>query len=418
MDVQPAIICFYALRLTAYDYLDTGMQVKPLEQKLTRNFTIAIPKGVDVLLKLGKGTYLYFVLILICFTLAGCARQQASVARNPEYESLKIIVEGDIDEPKEITVGEMRALPQQEFDASLTRTTGLLEEFKATGPTVKDVLEHIGINYQDYKGIGFTGKDNYYCLVTPEIMAQYEPVLALTVDGQTELSEELRPARLCVQGEFGPYWVKMVDRMVLYKEIPEKNITSVWVFKNLAEGIEPYPYEYYGSKDDAIELAQIFSRFDYVDSKAFFTMKSSDGFKKNEAISMVNQGYYIKVTGEGAPMNMAPNIKLGMNVMHIAWFSTNADAAFFPEEIMELTGEQAGAQKGISLRAVMEEIGFTDIDKKQFEVIGTDGNSIKVSGQELKQGILLIKEDGSYPVIWTEGEGLSPIANLMRIRQR
>lgn len=367
----------------------------------------------------GKGTYLCLVLFLICFALSGCAQQRASGARNPEYENQKIVVEGDIEQPKEITVGEMRALPQQKLDASLTRTTGLLEEFKATGPTVKDVLEHMGVNYQDYKGIGFTGKDNYYCLVTPEIMAERELILALTVDGQSELEEELRPARLCVQGELGPYWVKMVDRIVLYKEIPKKDITSVWVFKNLVEGIEPYQYEYYGSKDDAVELAQIFSRFDNVDSRAFFTMKSSDGFKKNEAISMVNQRYYIKVAGEGAPMNIAPNIKLGMNVMHIAWFSTNADAAVFPEQIIELTGEeQSGAQKGISLRAILEEVGLTDIDKKQFEIIGTDGNNVKVSGQELSKGILLVKDDGSYPVVWNEGERLSPIDDLMRIRQR
>ncbi|MDR9787928.1 MAG: molybdopterin-dependent oxidoreductase [Peptococcaceae bacterium MAG4] len=369
------------------------------------------------MLKSGKGTYLCLVLLLICFVLAGCAGEQSSATRDPEYESQKIVVEGDIEQPKEITVGEMRTLPQQKLDASLTRTTGLLEEFKASGPTVKDVLEYMGINYQDYKGIGFTGRDNYYCLVTPEIMAERELILALTIDGQSKLPEELRPARLCVQGEFGPYWVKMVDRIVLYKEIPEKNITSVWVFKNLAEGIEPYQYEYYGSKDDAIELAQIFSRFDNVSSKAFFTMKSSDGFKKNEAINMVSKNYYIKIEGEGAPMNMAPNIKLGMNVMHMAWFSTNADAAIFPEEIVKLTGEeQVGDQKGISLRAILEEIGLKDIDGKQFEVIGTDGNSVKVSGEDLNKGVLLTKDDGSYPVVWTEGEGLSPIANLLRIR--
>jgi DMSO/TMAO reductase YedYZ molybdopterin-dependent catalytic subunit len=371
----------------------------------------------DLLPKIERGAFLYLVLFLLCFALAGCEGEKTSGPRNPEYENLKIVVEGDLEEPREITVGEMRALPRKELNASLTRTTGLLEEFKAAGPTVKDVLEYLGIDYQDYKGIGFTGRDNYYCLVTPEIMAERELILALTIDGEQELPEELQPARLCVQGEHGPYWVKMVDKIVLYKEIPEKDITSVWVFKNLAEGIEPYPYEYYGSKDDAIELAQIFSRFDNVDSKAFFTMKSADGFKKNEAINMVSQRYYIKVTGEDAPVNMAPNIKLGMNVAHIAWFSTNGDAAIFPEEIVQLTGEQqAGAQKGISLQAILEEVGLFDLEEKQFEVIGTDGNSVKVSGQELNKGLLLINADGTYPVIWQEGAGHKSVDNLLRIR--
>ena len=118
-------------------------------------------------------------------------------------------------------------------------------------------------------------------------------------------------------------------------------------------------------------------------------MKSADGFKKNEAINMVSQRYYIKVTGEDAPVNMAPNIKLGMNVAHIAWFSTTGDAAIFPEEIVQLTGEQqAGAQKGISLQAILEEVGLFDLEEKQFEVIGTDGNSVKVSGQELNKDLL------------------------------
>ncbi|OPZ72507.1 MAG: Oxidoreductase molybdopterin binding domain protein [Firmicutes bacterium ADurb.Bin456] len=357
------------------------------------------------------------VLFLFGFALAGCAGKKESTARDPEYENLKILIEGDLDEPKEITVGEMRALDQKKLDASLTRTTGLREDFEATGPTVTDVLGHLGINYMDYKGIGFTGLDNYYCLVTPEIMAERELILALAIDGDNQLPEELRPARLCVQGEHGPYWVKMVDRIVLYKDIPEKDITSVWIFKNLTEGIEPYPYEFYGSKDDAIELAQIFSRFDQVSSKAFFTMKSADGFKKNEAMNIVSQGYYIKVTGEHAPMNMAPNIKLGMNIMHIAWFSTSADAVIFPEEIVKLTGEQqAGAEKGISLKAILEEIGLSDFAQKQFEVVGTEGESVKVSGQDLNKGFLLVNDDGTYPVIWSEEIELAPVANCLRIR--
>ncbi len=369
-------------------------------------------KGGDVF----KNAYLFLLLFLICVILAGCGRQNAP-ARNPDYENQKIIIEGDIAAPKEVTVGEMRALPQKNLDASFNRTTGLLEEFKAAGPVVKDALALKGINYKDYKGIGFVGRDGYYCLVTPEILRDRELILALTVNGEDELQEDLRPARLCAQGEFGPYWVRMVEKIVLYKEIPEKNIVSTWVFKNLAEGIEPYPYEYYGSKDDAIELAQIFSRFDNVNSKAFFTMKSSDGFKKNEALNMVSKDYYIKIAGQDAPTNMAPNIKLGMNVQHIAWFSTNEDAAVFPEEIIKLTGElRYGGHNGIPLQSILSEVQVKNILVKQFELTGADGKRVKVSGQDLARGILLVKDDGTYPVVWDEGAGFGTIGSLLRIR--
>ncbi|OPX91361.1 MAG: hypothetical protein A4E52_00524 [Pelotomaculum sp. PtaB.Bin013] len=132
---------------------------------------------------------------------------------------------------------------------------------------------------------------------------------------------------------------------------------------------------------------------------------------------MVSKRYYIKIEGEGAPMNMSPNIKLGMNVQRIAWFSTNADAAVFPEELIKLTGEkEVGGQKGIPLQAMLEEVQVKGIEGKQFEVTGTDGGSVNVSGRDLAEGILIIKGDGTYPVVWTEGKGLSPIGNLMRIR--
>lgn len=367
-----------------------------------------------------RNTYLFLSVCLFCLILAGCAEKQVISSQstgNPEYENQKIIIEGDIDKSLEITVAQMRQLPQLERKGSFQKATGEMEEFQAAGPDFTDVMASVGVDVKEFKGIGFIAKDGYYCLVTPEIIEKREMILGLAIDKQLELPENLRPARLCIIDEFGPYWVRMVDKIVLYKEIPEKDIASVWVFNNLAEGIEPYPYEYYGSKDDAIELAQVLTRFDYVDSKAFFTMKSCDGFFKNEALNMVGQQYYIKVTGEGAPMNISPNIKLGMNVKHIAWFSANADAAVFPPKMAELIGEkEINGIKGISLADMLEEVQLRDIEAKQFELMGTGGESVKLSGQDLSQGILVSKEDGTYPVVWQEGTNFPALGNLLRIR--
>ena len=57
-----------------------------------------------------------------------------------------------------------------------------------------------------------------------------------------------------------------------------------------------------------------------------------------------------------------------------------------------------------------------DLEEKQFEVIGTDGNSVKVSGQDLNKGLLLINADGTYSVVWEEGAGHKSVDNLLRIR--
>ena len=310
---------------------------------------------------------------LLCLSVAGCGQKEMASARSTgkeEYENQIIVIQGAKDGNKEVTVAEMRKLEQKELNASLTRTTGMLEEFKASGPTVKDVLALVGEDMYEYKGLGFVGRDGYYCLVTPEIIENYELVLALAVDDNPELANDTKPARLCIQGEYGPYWVRMVDKIVLYEEIPKKDINSVWVFKNLAKDIQPYQYEYYGSKDDAIELAQIFSRFDNVSNEAFFTMKSADGFIKNEAMNIVSQRYYIKIEGKAAPMNISPYIKLGMNVKNMAWFSTNADAVIFPEQMAKLLEEkQIDGLKGVLLGEILEEVRVKDIDNKRFEVI-------------------------------------------------
>jgi hypothetical protein len=359
---------------------------------------------------------------LLCLAVAACGQKEIASARSSgkeEYENQTIVIEGTKDGDKEITVAEMRELDQKEFDASLTRTTGLLEEFKAAGPTVKDVLALVGEDIFDYKALGFIGRDGYYCLVTPEIIENYELVLALAIDDNQELANDTKPARLCIQGEFGPYWVRMVDKIVLYKEIPQKDINSVWVFKNLAKDIEPYQYEYYGSKDNSIELTRIFSIFDDVNNEAFFTMKSADGFVKNESMNIVSQKYYIKIEGKDAPMNISPYIKLGMNVKYIAWFSTNADAVIFPEQIAKLLEEkEVNGLKGVSLGEILEEVRVKDIEDKRFEVVGVDGESesVKVVGDDLYKGILTVRENGTYGVVWDKQTGLSPIENLLRIK--
>jgi len=354
-------------------------------------------------------------LMILCVFISGCDKTVDS--GDPDYEAMTITVEGLPDGDKEISVEELRQLEQHDLDASYKRTTGLYEEFKMSGPYLADVLEYLGVDISDYDGIGVQGSDNYYCLVSREVIgATPDLMLAVVIDGEAKLGEDKAPAQLAVQGQFGPYWVKMVNKIILYKKVPEKKIASVWVFDNLTDGLEVSELDYYGSKDASIELEDVFTRFDNVDSKSFFSMKSSDGFQKNEALNMVKARYYIKTEGKDAPTNISPYIKLGMNVQKIAWFSTNADAVFFPEQLETYLDKVAiGGYTGIKLSEILYETEVEKIEGLNFEVIGMDGERVKATGEQLSKGILVINDDGTYSVIWDSATGLAKVKNLLRI---
>ena len=340
---------------------------------------------------------------------------------DPEYEALTIQIEGlrrlngGI---AEVSVAELRSLPQHELEASYKRTTGLYEEFLMSGPYLEGVIALAGGDLSDYAGLGMIGRDNYYCLFSREVIdSTPDLMLAVVVDGDPKLDEDRYPAWAAVQGQFGPYWVKQVAKIIMYEEVPQKKITNVWAFDGLTEGIALVDYEYYGSQDKAIDLEQVFSRLDYVDSKAFFTMKSADGFKKNEAMNMVKSRYYIKIEGDDAPTNVAPYIKLGMNVQKIAWFSTNADAVFFPGLLMEyMDTREIKGEIGIPLDELLYEVEVQTVKAAQFDLMGKSGERCRVSGEDLSGAILVPLSDGWARVVWGDGYDYPDMDNLVRIR--
>ena len=371
-----------------------------------------------------RGTRI-FVLFCVIFGAAGCGGVPAAVvpadSGDAAYEAQMIQIEGLRELSggiAEISVAELRTLPQHELDASYMRTTGLFEEFHMVGPRLSDVIEFAGGNLDDYAGFALIGRDNYYCLFSREVIeSTSDLLLAVVVDGEYKLDADSAPARAAVQGQFGPYWVKQVAKIVLYEEIPQKNISSVWVFHNLTAGIETVEYEYYGSRDHAIDLEQLFSRLDFVDSRAFFTMKSADGFIKNEAMNMVKSRYYIKIDGDDAPTNVAPYIMLGMNVQRIAWISTNADAAVFPYMLAEyMDTVTIRGQIGVPLDEVLYETGVEIVRAADFDIIGTTGERYRVSGEELSDAILVPLPSGGGMVLWQDGYDYPDVENLMRIR--
>ncbi|NLX62407.1 MAG: FMN-binding protein [Tissierellia bacterium] len=325
-----------------------------------------------------------------------------SFAINWEEGSLRI----DVEKIKEYEAVEM--------DVVLINTTGTETEMTVKGATLRNILEQEGLDLDDFAGIGVTGRDGYYTLIDRDKLMTGDVILAWEVDGKP-LKEEEKPVRLVVPKELGPYWVKMVSNIDLYDEISPKDIEKVHIFDPLTEDIEPYYYEYYGSKDKSIEVGQILRKFDQVDEKGFFTMAAVDGLIKNETISLVRQRYYIKVEGDNAPMNISPNFKLGMNVKHMTHFSTTKDAVIFPHMMKEVvrTKDIAG-KEGMLLEDVLLTAGMRWEEGHTLAAISVDEREVKLSLDDIVTSYLV--QEGDRVDLYDENEKI--LDNILRIERR
>jgi len=355
------------------------------------------------------------LLLVLALSLVLCACGGKS--ETASYDDSVVTIEEMGGEVRTVTIGELRELEQHHLNGEYKRTTGTIDRFQMDGPYIKEILAHVGFDITEYEGLAITGHDGYYCLYPRDIIeATPDFMLSLKLDGEAEMDKEYAPAMVGCQGQFGPYWVKKVNNITLYKDIPQKDIKSVWVFSNLSKDIAPVQFEYYGSIDNFIDLEQIWARFDNVDTSAFFTMKSSDGFAKNEAMNLVLKRYYIKIDGADAPTNINPNIILGMNVQHIAWFSSNEDACIFPEELVKyMTLTKAGESEGVTLADIMTEAQVELYADEYYALRGMDGEYIVVPASDLEKAVLCIEADGKYSVKWTGGE-YENIPNLLRVQ--
>ncbi len=309
---------------------------------------------------------------------------------------------------------ELKQYPQIEMDVTLINTTGTETKMHVKGPTLKNILEQEKMDLRDYAGIGVTGRDGYYTLIDKEKLDVNDVILAWEVDGK-EIKDEEKPVRVALPMELGPYWVKMVSNIDLYKEISPKDIDKVHMFYALTKDIEPYYYEYYGSKDKSIEVGKILKQFDEIDNKGFFTMGANDGLIKNETISLVIQRYFIKIEGENAPMNISPNFKLGMNVKHMTHFSTTKDAVVFPEKMIEVVRtKEIKGNEALLLEDVLLTAGMRWNDGDKFTAVNTLNEKVELTLEDMQKSYISYEEE-TVNLYREENEIMS---DLLRIEKR
>ncbi len=144
-------------------------------------------------------------------------------------------------------------------------------------------------------------------------------------------------------------------------------------------------------------------------------MGAVDGLIKNETISMVRQRYFLKVEGENAPMNIAPNFKLGMNVKEMTHFSTTKDAVIFPDIIKDLVRTRdIKGKEAMSLEDILLIGGMRWEEGDEFLAISTGNRQVEFLPDDLLK-IYAFNEDGLVSLYYEDREILQ---DLLRIEKR
>lgn len=301
-----------------------------------------------------------------------------------------------------VNMEELGEFEKVSVETILQRTTGVKIDIQAAGPLLKDVLEKNGIDLSNYEAIGITGRDNYYTMISKDILQNRDIILGIEFNGE-EIVREEKPVRIVVPDEMGVYWVKMVNRIELYESISPKDIQSVYIFDTLVRDIEPYYYEYYGSKDKSYLIGKILNKFPYVDPNGFFTMVGSDGLVKNETMSMVRDRYYLKVEGDNAPMNIGPAFKLGMNVKEMTHFSTTTDAVIFPNIMLKSFKENSTIKSNsLSIELVLDTVGMIRTENDKLIIVDTNGEEYVLANDEIENSYLETLESRTDAIIGNE----------------
>lgn len=365
--------------------------------------------------------FICLICLIFSITLTSCTDNVQKVnSVNSNQQIIEIIGDycDDLDKSviNNISIESLLQLKQIEFNANFKRTTGLEEKFVLQGPLLRDVLSSCNLNIDEYEAIGVEGLDGYYCLLTKDVIQSTKNlVIGLKINDELIDDEEKSPAMLGVDGQLGPYWVKKIHKIILYKTLPKREISSIHFIDIITDGMDTYNYEYYGSKDKSVELLKILNKFDNINHKSILTFKSADGFKKNELLNVIKPNYYLKLEGIDSPTNIAPYIKLGMNVKNISWFSTNKDAVVIFDKLLEyLDIDEIRNSKGLFISEILYELEFENICDKKFSFIDEDNNMYIIDGSYLNKG-LLVKSNNRYSIMWEDNTDLVDIKGLIRI---
>ncbi|MFI3206802.1 MAG: hypothetical protein R3Y33_06105, partial [Clostridia bacterium] len=335
------------------------------------------------------------LLSILCLSFAGCSEPSAtsstdssssssseiSTTTQDDDFSTSVTIQGIGDEDIVFTMEEIKAFEPVETTAQSTTSNGEINVLNIKGTYVKDLLESKGYDISDFESMKIVSNDGYEIIVPTDVLSSRDVILAYEEDG--EEYDEYGAFRSVIPDERAMYWVKGVSYLNFEANIASSNIEHLVFLDNIADFMDLEDYDYYGLTEQAVKISDLFENFAVIDDETSGSIVASDGLEDDKDIDTLNDGY-LKLTGEDAPLFLAPDMPKGMQIKEIVYLKTG-DTCFVT---VSVSGET-------DLQSILSGSG---INSTSYIAVDISGEETELDGGILSTMEFVTEDDTLYLV--------------------
>lgn len=354
--------------------------------------------------------------LTVALLFAGCSGNTAKDNTADTGSSDEVLTIVWQNEEIRISISEIMDFDIVEMEAATVDSENKESIRRVKGVLLEDLLEkYLAISLSDIYSIRFTAGDGYAIEVPPEIVQEREVILAYEMYGEP-LEEKKKPLRAVIPDERTMYWVGNLIEIELIEGHDIKEITGIVFIDSLVKVLETQDYDYYGSNDRAVLTADLLMEFREKQEQDFIIMLSSDGLEKNEEKEIFKNGY-LKITGDGAPAFLDPELPNGMwvkDIFALFYGQTAYVSAFQSMGMFENT--KVESYNGVYLENIMKEAGLAE--SENYILRALDGYTVEISSEDIGRGLIYIDGGEQLNVYFEDLEESYSIKDLLSIENK
>jgi hypothetical protein len=324
------------------------------------------------------------VAFLVLFSTGFGMASKASSSVVTSSDTQKILITGYSSKDLEVSVGEIKKLPQVKKEVVSVNSNGEKKTFTVIGGDFDALLKKLNISKDSIGGLRFICTDGYSVEVPEAIVKSRQIVLSYLKNGE-DLGED-GPILAVIPEERAMYWAKMLSKIEIIKKTKKIEVACVNFVEAIGKSKIINTYKDLSGKHQAIKCSDLIKLINAKNKPDYVILKAADGLEKNETLVNFNNAY-IKLTGKKTPEFTSLTMPDGMKVSNLLYFTYGETGNFIMTKgIGTLDLTSIGANQGISLNDIFKTVGMKNV--ASYTMIARNGQKVAISGDNVKKAVV------------------------------